>query len=147
MKHTYLFEQGSWHASGIYVDENGIHFTLEGQASVSHGDTAWKICGTMRVLSDPPAEFQNVYEIEPFDPKGDSTRWSSQNPALGELRGNFVVIDDSILSVYTTQNNDYTGTEYVQQISEDHYINRGVLMKEDVKISSWSVDLKRKTGV
>lgn len=147
MRHPYLFERGFWNADGIYVDENGIHLPLEGQASVSHGETAWKVSGIMRVLSDPPVEFQNVYDIAPFEPNSTSTRWSSQNPALEELRGNFVVIDVSILSVYRTENNEYTGTEYVRQIGEDHNINRGVLMKGDVNISSWSVDLRRKATV
>jgi hypothetical protein len=35
MKHTYLFEEGLWKARGVFVDEKGRKFTVEGQAVIS----------------------------------------------------------------------------------------------------------------
>ena len=143
MKHTYLFEEGVWNASGIYVDENVKEFPVEGRANISHGVKTWKLSGVMRMLTDLPVEFQNTYEIEPFEEKQDCTRWSSHNPDIGEITGKFIVVHDSILSIYGTKSNEYKGTEYLKQINENTYQNRGVLMKNNVKISSWAVELKR----
>ena len=143
MKHTYLFEEGLWKAKGVFVDKNGTEFSVEGQATITHGEKSWQSNGSISVLTAPPTEFRNVYEIEPFESEQDCTKWSSQNPALGELIGNFVVIKDFILSIYKTKNNEFTGTEYLRQIDENLYQNCGVLMKGNIKISSWSVELKR----
>jgi len=100
----------------------------------------------MRVLTDPPTEFQNAYEIEPFEIDRESTSWISHNPALGELFGNFIVIDDSILSVYATKNGEFTVTEYLRQVNEHSYRNRGALMKGNDRISSWAVELEKARG-
>ena len=143
MKHTYLFEEGVWNASGIYVDESGREFPVEGRANISHGVKTWKLSGGMRMLTDSPIELQNTYEIESFEAGQDCTKWSSHNSDIGELTGKFIVVHDSILSIYGTKNNEYEGTEYLKQINENTYQNCGALMKNDVRISSWAVELKR----
>ena len=42
----------------------------------------------------------NRYEIEPLTPGARSTHWNSINPAIGALRGRFVLSGDAILSNY-----------------------------------------------
>ncbi|MBD3309012.1 hypothetical protein GF339_21550 [candidate division KSB3 bacterium] len=143
MTHTYLFEEGVWQAHGIFLDEHGQQFPLEGQTTISHDDALWKNVGFMRVLSEPPMELQNTYEIQPVPSSGESTTWTSYNPGVGELVGQFVVIHDSILSLYSTPNREFTGMESLRQIHENAYQNRGVLMKGEQKISSWAVELVR----
>jgi len=111
MQHTYLFEEGTWNAHGIYIDETGNEFPVEGRSTILHREKTWEMSGFMRVFANPPAEFNGNYEIDPFTSKKYCTKWSCQNPALGDLRGNFVVINDSILSVYTTKRSEYTGCD------------------------------------
>lgn len=143
MKHTYLFEEGVWNASGVFIDETGKEFQVEGKSTISHEESIWKNRGFMRIHTDPPTEYQSSYEIEPFESGCDSTKWVAQNPDIGQLSGNFVVIGDSILSIYTSENDKLVGTEYLRQINENVYENRGTLMRGNVRISSWSVELKR----
>jgi hypothetical protein len=50
MKHTYLFEEGLWKASGIFVDEKGRKFPVEGEAAIAHYEAVWRNTGWMRVL-------------------------------------------------------------------------------------------------
>ncbi|RYD06768.1 hypothetical protein N752_03570 [Desulforamulus aquiferis] len=55
----------------------------------------------MKLLLDNPIQFENRYEIIPFNK--DFTNWQSFNPALGELVGKFMLIEDTILSTYTAK--------------------------------------------
>lgn len=65
MKHSYIFAEGKWKATGVYID--------------------------------------------PMPDHKDFTHWTSENPALGKLIGKFMVIGDTILSSYTSENGLYPG--------------------------------------
>ena len=54
-----------------------------------------------------------------------------------------VIVDDSLISVYTSQDGLYSGSEYLLQVSEAVYKNRGFAFKDDKRISSWAVELTR----
>jgi len=53
------------------------------------------------------------------------------------------VIDDSLISVYESEDRLYAGSEYLLQVSETVYRNRGFAFKEDERISSWAVQLTK----
>ena len=89
-------------------------------------------------------EIENLYRVIPFSAGSDFTAWESFNPALGTLRGHFIVIGNAILSSCTSADTRYTGTEFLLQEAEDRYINRGTLFSVDGKISSWALTLSRK---
>jgi hypothetical protein len=97
----------------------------------------------MRIRTDPPVEIRNVYVIDPFEGNRELSRWTSQNPALGVLLGRFVLVGDSILSVYRSEAGEWAGMEYLKQDGEPLYRNRGALMRGDAKVSSWVVRLER----
>jgi hypothetical protein len=86
-------------------------------------------------------KIKHDYEIVPF--KKDVTSWKSVNPALGTLLGSFAIVDDTIISLFSSQKGDYFGTEFFTMISESEYIWKGILYSPAGKISSWSAHLKR----
>jgi hypothetical protein len=57
--------------------------------------------------------------------------------------GQFIVVDDTIISTCHSENGEYTGTEFHLKVSDVHYKNRGILLKGNGKLSSWSVDLQK----
>jgi hypothetical protein len=96
----------------------------------------------LRVKGDRPALHHNRYEIEPFSPGSFSTHWSSTNPAIGALRGRFVIAGDAILSFYASPTGKYRGYECIQQRGKGRYSVRGTMMDEDKIISTWALELE-----
>ncbi len=143
MKHTFLLQPGEWQAKGTFIGQNGISTPLTSKTVVEHLTDKWTINGYMRVLYEEPVEFQNSYEIVPIPKDKDHTTWKSVNPALGELIGNFIIVQDSILSIHSTKDNKFSGIEFMTQLKEYKYLIRGTLMQGDQKISSWAVELTR----
>ena len=90
-----------------------------------------------------PALHRNRYEIAPFSPGARSTHWTSENPAIGTLRGRFVLAGDAILSLYTSGTGRYRGFECIQKLDDARYSVRGTLLEEDKVLSSWSLELER----
>lgn len=95
--------------------------------------------------SDPvaakPVEIRSNYEIAPF--AGDVTAWQSDDAKLGTLIGQFAVVEDTIISLYSATSGEYFGSESWTQISGSEYRGRGVLYGVGGKIYSWSVRLER----
>ncbi len=90
-----------------------------------------------------PALHHNRYEIAPFSPGARSTHWTSNNPAIGALRGRFVLAGDAILSFYSSPTGRYRGFECIQRRDEARYSVRGTLLEEDKVLSSWGLELVR----
>jgi len=143
VKHTYLYEEGKWIATGVYSDEKGDTVQVEGQTVIIHKDGVWVNEGSMKVLTDTPVELFNNYEITPFANGSEMTSWKSFNPALGELKGNFMIVQDSIMSRYVSADGQYSGFEYLKKIDDLTYENRGFALKNGEKLSSWAVQLKK----
>lgn len=145
-EHTFLLEEGLWEARGYYVDSIGVLYPVSGESRITHEGDRWINDSWMRIPADPPVEYRNRYVVDPFEEGTDRTSWVSENPALGRLRGSFVLVDDTILSVYGTEDGRLRGAEALQRASSVLYRGRGCLMEGGRKISSWAVDLKRKEG-
>lgn len=143
--HTFLFEEGLWAAKGEYVDEAGDRSALEGETRVTHRPGTWLNEGRMRIVRDgTQVDIENRYRIVPFADGADFTSWESDNPALGRLRGHFIVVGNAILSSCATADRLYTGTEFLLQEAPGRYLNRGAMFSPEGRISSWSVILTRK---
>jgi hypothetical protein len=96
-----------------------------------------------RLRGDPTRVQHNRYEIVPLSPGARSTHWSSNNPAIGALRGRFVITGDAILSFYSSPTGRYRGFECIQQRDPTRYSVRGSLLEEDKVISTWAIELTR----
>lgn len=142
MGHTFLFEEGCWKAEGFFRDAEGYTVLVMGETRIVHGEHRWVMDGFMEIEGDVPRRIENRYVIEPFNGR-DTARWSSENPALGPLRGTFTIVGDSILSGYSDEGGAYSGMEYLRLMDGDSYINRGALLGDGGLVSSWSVTLRR----
>jgi hypothetical protein len=110
MKHSYILEEGIWRASGKYYDENQDCMDVSGETKISHEVDSWVLDGFMELSLDMPVRFTNQYSIEPVEKGKDFTFWSSINLALGKLLGKFMIIGDTILSSYTSEDGQYSGS-------------------------------------
>jgi hypothetical protein len=95
----------------------------------------------LRLRGDPARVQHNRYEIVPFTPGSRSTHWNSVNPAIGALRGRFVLAGDAILSMYQSPTGRYRGFECLQQRDDKRYWVRGTMLDEDKVISTWAFEL------
>jgi hypothetical protein len=95
----------------------------------------------LRLRGDPTRVTHNRYEIEPFSVGARSTHWTSSNPAIGPLRGRFVLAGDAILSFYASPTGRYRGFECLKKEDEKRYSARGALLEEDKLVSSWALEL------
>ncbi len=133
--HSYLLQPASWEASGVFVDQTGRETPVAGEARIVHTPEVW-------ILTANLGEIENRYEIKPMKAGSLSTAWRSFNPALGELLGHFAFVDDAIISTFFSNNGEYTGSEFLLQISPTEYQNRGVLYRAGEFVSSWILDLE-----
>jgi hypothetical protein len=143
LEHLFLFSEGAWRAAGEYRDASGLAAPIEGDTTIRHEEKRWLFDGVLRVLGARPALHHNRYEIEPFSPGARSTHWHSINPAIGALRGRFVLAGDAILSSYTSATGRYRGFECIQRLEARRYSVRGTLLDEDKVLSSWALELTR----
>jgi hypothetical protein len=144
MTHTFLFEPGRWSGAGTFWTEDGKATNAEGRTEITHRSECWLLAGYLRVLSSPPVEFVNHYSVEPPAADALSTKWSSENSAIGKLKGSFSIVGPSIVSLYRCEGTaGYYGTEHLLQLDPHRYEACGVLFLEGRRLSSWRVQLVR----
>ncbi len=139
--HSYLLPGRPWKASGSYYDENGRAFELIGQSQATQTGGEWVLNASMEVLFETPVRFSNRYSIHLTDAEH-TLSWTSFNPALGQLSGTFSIIGNSIISIYSSENGTYSGSETLMQIDPTTYHNVGVAFHNGVRMSAWTALLK-----
>ena len=148
MEHTFLFQEGIWIARGYYFDDKDRALPLEGMTRITLKEGLWINVGEMEIKAgDKSIKFSNRYEIVPLEEGKSQTTWESLNPDLGTLLGRFIIVDDTILSTCHAKSGGYAGTEFLLKVSDTHYKNRGVLLKGNDKLSSWSMDLRKASSL
>ncbi len=95
----------------------------------------------MELQSEQPFRFENRYEIVPFS--NDFTSWKSFNPALGTLQGKFSIVDDTIMSIYISEDGQYSGVECLSKVSNTQYLCKGFAFNGNQKLSSWAVIMEK----
>jgi len=142
--HTFLFREGLWSVEGVYFDDGGRPIPLEGKTRVTHLPGLWVNEGAMELKSgEVPIVVHNRYEVTPFEEGRSTTLWKSSNPAVGELNGSFILVDDAILSVCRSGDGLFGGSEFMLRVNDEQYLNRGAFLRENEKLSSWSVTLRK----
>ncbi|MEP7242964.1 MAG: hypothetical protein ABI885_04685 [Gammaproteobacteria bacterium] len=145
MTHTFLFTPGIWSGVGTFWTEDGKPEPADGYTEITHRQDCWLLAGSLKVKSSPPVEFVNNYFIEPPVSEAISMRWTSENSAIGKLKGSFSIVGPSIVSLYRCEGGaGYYGTEHLMQLDPDHYEACGVLLLDGRRLSSWRVALTRK---
>ncbi len=136
--HTYLFTPGKWSAFGAYWDEAGTEAAARGETTISHADDFWFLQGVVDVAAGPPVSFAHQYEITPFMDNFPSTVWVTHNESIGKMGGVFTVVQESILSNFNSEDNQYSGFEVFVRIDKNTYRNEGVFFKGRRRLSSWA---------
>jgi hypothetical protein len=127
----------------VCSDAGSARIVVAGENTVRHEPGRWLFEAVLRLRGDPARVQHNRYEIEPFSPGARSAHWSSSNPAIGALRGRFVLAGDAILSFYASPTGRYRGFECLQQRERARYTVRGTLLEEDKVLSTWALELTR----
>jgi hypothetical protein len=91
MKHTYIFEEGTWVAHGWLALDDEQETEVTGEAKIVHTPKLWLMKSRM-------AQFSNCYEIMPFLPGSWSTEWSCENSVVGRFLTSPLVETEGILS-------------------------------------------------
>ncbi len=143
MIHTFLLKEGFWVVEGEYFDENGNVYSAIGQLETTHQNEIWINERIIRVFFDVPVALASKVEIEPIGIGMTSTGWKSRNRVLGNLKGRFVFVKDSILSLFRSEEGRYSGTEWLQMIREGTYQSRRVLLVGDRVLSSWVMEMRK----
>ena len=142
--HTFLFEPAHWLATGEFTGQAGDTNSVAGEAMIAHERKLWRNTSRMRVSGEAPVEYTNVYDIVPFPHGSAWTSWTSHNPSLGRLIGRFVLMQDTIMSVFESEDGAYHGAESMLRVTPDLYQCRGVLLRGGVLVSQWTVELTRR---
>ncbi len=142
--HTFLLQEGVWIARGHYFDDMERMLALEGMVRITHLKGLWLNEGEAEIkMGENPVNIHSRYEIIPFEEGMNQTTWESVNPDLGILRGQVIIVADTIISTCRSEKGETTGAEFHIRVSDVHYKNRGIFLKGNDKLSSWSVDLKK----
>jgi hypothetical protein len=144
MTHTFLFQEGVWIARGHYFDDMERVLPLNGTVRITHLEGLWLNEGEVEIeMGESLIKISNRYEIIPPEEGNNQTTWKSLNTGLGILLGRYIIVDDTIISTCCSENGVYTGAEFHLGVSDVRYKNRGILLKGNDKLSSWSVDLQK----
>ena len=143
MTHTFLLSPGIWLSRGMLYDANNQPMDIEGRSEIVHQSDLWIHTSQMEVLSNMGASARNVYHIRPFAEGKVITMWDSENAALGDFEGRFMLVADSIISQFQTSGGEFSGVEYFKKISDGQYQSRGMVFEHGKLLSSWASDLER----
>lgn len=140
MQHTYFYQTCTWQTEGIYYDDKGNAYAMTGIANLIKNETQWSLDGYMEVQFETPVRFTSTYQLMEADEPG-FMRFRSYNPSLGMLSGILHFVGNYILSGYVSDDEIYSGTETLAQISEDIYENVGIAFKDGKRMSAWTARL------
>jgi hypothetical protein len=145
IRHSWLFEPGSWRAAGTFWENGEIEREARGSSIVRHAPEAWWIDGEIEILGEPPVRFQNSYEVASRCGDTNIIPWRSRNPDVGVLNGTFVVAGDTIMSLFRSEDGRFAGSEHLTRLASDRYLANGLFMASGEVISSWSMELIRQS--
>lgn len=146
MNHSYIFQEGVWTANGVYMGADEKVVPCTGEVNITHGGEVWLLeCRLTIAPQSDEKETQRMKNIiEPWAEGRKATAWTAVNPELGEIRGRYVLVEDSIVSSYETKDGEYSGMEFISKTGDDTYTSRAALLHRGSRISFFALELKRK---
>lgn len=143
MKHAFLIHEGVWTATGQYFDASNRGFPARGRMRVVHGPAFWSLQTTLSVAyPERPLEHSNRYDFLPLPPGASLTTWTSENSALGRIKGRIAFVDDAILSEFTSLDGESSGQECMVGGANGSYLNRGLILRNGELLASWSLNVR-----
>lgn len=141
MSNQILLKEGKWKAYGNYYDDklNNIDLILE--LEIVKDGKYYRLSKISKLLLENSVEIYSDFMIEPLLDK-DFTTIEEDNELLGKLKGKLTIINDSFVLNYSSEYENYSGTEIYNFKNNLLYSVRGLLYKDDIKVSSWFVKIK-----
>ncbi|GAP13753.1 hypothetical protein LARV_01508 [Longilinea arvoryzae] len=144
LNHTFLLEEGVWKAAGEYFGEDNQKIRAQGWIRVHYQVDHWFVARNLTLEGTRNAELINHYYVQPgLISLGGALLWTGHDPVLGEMRGHYGLLKDTILCQFYSIDERYHGNESLLQIDALHYKARGMLLDGWRKSSAWSLDLCR----
>ncbi len=143
VRHSFLFEPGYWQAQGTVFDAAGEGRSLAGELRVTLDAQSRRSEVAVSLQAETPIPLSGSYDIAPFEAREGTTSWRCLNSSLGELQGHIAVVEEVMISGFSSTDHRHSGASYLRQISRDCYQNRGYLISNGAVASSWSVELDR----
>ena len=147
LKHTYLLESGIWVSEGNYYDQKEQKIPITGKTEIIHQSEFWMIQSSMALNLPDQVILTSRFELKPFKNGDTVADWVSFHENLGEIQGEFALVEDTILSEFSGVEQSVKGSEVLTQIDKNTYSSRGVFILRGKKFSSWAVTLKRESMV
>ncbi|EKD50332.1 MAG: hypothetical protein ACD_62C00572G0005 [uncultured bacterium] len=141
MRHTYLFYESEWVASGVYYNNAGTSVPFEGGSKITHQDLLWRLDSRITLCRPNTIEFTNTYEITPLVDGQTETQFVSRNPSLGRFTGSLIFVEDTIFVCAHSEDHSQMVIETNRKIDNNTYANHGVLLVGNVRMSSWTARL------
>lgn len=139
MGRSVLLNPAQWKGSGAFWDENGNKMAGNAHLHVSHGEENWAIESNLAVVNGP--SFKSVYSLAPVGADDWRVTWEAQNEALGQLMGEFLVLDETVLSRFTTPGGTARGVECLSRVSAKEIRWSGALYVDGRLAGGWEVKL------
>lgn len=136
VEHTYLLQAGRWRISGHVFDPYGRRVGINGVADVVHMSDRWMVDGRL-------GDSLNRFDVHPLERGAVATTWRSRSATLGSLEGFFVLVDDAIVSTFTSLDGKFRGSESFRQQDRRNYEVRGAAFAGPVLANGWSLRLIR----
>jgi len=144
MEHTYLIKPGKWSARGTFHDHEMGGVEAIGSSEITHNRDEWINKGTISLDRGEGIVMENEYRIRPIKGGEFCTEWTASNSSIGEMKGTFTLVDDSILSLFHSMEGHLRGSEFLVMVGSGIYRVRGTLYGPLGYLSSWYMDMEKK---
>ncbi len=142
--HAYLLQEGTWEASGSYLDESGNETPCWGRSTIEHGQT-WTVDSFLTVQGTETETFRTHQHVTPLRGDAASTEYSAESSELGTVRGRFTFVGDTIIGIGRAEHADLVVVDALRRADIDRYDSRGKLLSDGRLLSAWAVTLTRQT--
>ena len=143
--HPFLLHEGVWTLEGHVLDRSRNVMPLSGRWSVSHAEEPWTAVQTLTMGTNPaPQTVEAKYTITPFRDDAAIMPWQAGHSALGNLSGWFAVVDDAIMTTYSSADGKLVGSETLIRQLDGRYRGRGHLLENGAFVSSWTLMMEPK---
>jgi hypothetical protein len=140
--HAYLLQEGTWEASGTYIDESGHESPCWGRRTIEHGQT-WTVDSFLTVQGVETETFRSHDHVTPLRGDAASTEYSSESSELGTVRGRFTFVGDTIVGIGRAEQSDLLVVDALRRADLDRYESRGTLLSDGRLLSAWALTLTR----
>lgn len=141
VNHSFLFKEAIWSIKGIFNCSENKDTPCEGMLKITHKPHVWLNEGMLKILADIAWEHYNFYEIVPIEPGKDITTFKSMSPIMGNINGRLMIVDNAILTNFTSENGTFSGIEMILKNDEENYTGYGYILMGESKIGSWTLNL------